>query len=153
MADCELEAEAQGCRVELRSGGPLTVRGDRAVLNKAFEHVLRNAICRAPAGTAVEIEVKLTSQLGRATVSIRDHAPGVPPEALSGIFTPFYGVTKNRGQASHEAVLDLAMSRPRHRAESRDDRRCQRQARPRRGHRAGLPVRIRRESCRADGSP
>ena len=46
VADCELEAEAQGCRVELRSGGPLTVRGDRALLNKAFEHVLRNAICR-----------------------------------------------------------------------------------------------------------
>ncbi len=103
---CAPEAEAQGCRLELQSSGPVRVRGERALLNRAFENVLRNAIRRAPAGTAVEVEVR--AQLERATISIRDHGSDVPPEALRGIFKPFYRVAKNGAQSGGGPEIGLA---------------------------------------------
>ncbi len=98
------------------------MRGERALLNRAFENVLRNAIRRAPAGTAVEVEVR--AQLERATISIRDHGSDVPPEALRGVFKPFYRVAKNGAQSGGGPEIGLRRTRTRHRIASRDDDRC-----------------------------
>jgi signal transduction histidine kinase len=108
VADCTPEAEAQGCRLSFLSRRLVTVKGEHALINRAFENVLRNAIRRAPAGSAVEVEVR--AQLERATVSIRDRGPDVPLEALGGLFKPYYRAAKNRVPSSGGAAHGLAVA-------------------------------------------
>jgi signal transduction histidine kinase len=108
VADCTMEAEARGCRLELQIRQSARVRGDRELLTRAFENVLRNAIRHAPAETAVDVEVGV--QENWASVSIRDRGPGVPPEALGEIFKPFYRVEKDRDRSSGGTGLGLAIA-------------------------------------------
>jgi signal transduction histidine kinase len=109
VAGCAPAAELQGCRLELRGGGLVTVRGDRALLTRAFENILRNAILRARAGTAVEVEV--SAQRERATVAIRDHGPGLARESLTAIFEPYYPVVKKGRGVATGPDLRLAIAR------------------------------------------
>jgi two-component system sensor histidine kinase CpxA len=108
VTDCVLESEARGCRVDLRIDRPIIVTGDRELLHRALENVVRNAIRHAPAGTPVEID--LSSGDGGATISVRDHGPGVPHEALGEIFKPFYRVEKDRDRSSGGMGLGLAIA-------------------------------------------
>ena len=69
---------------------------------------LRNAIRHAPAESAVEVE--LSAHDGLATITVRDHGPGVPPDALAEIFKPFYRVEKDRDRSSGGVGLGLAIA-------------------------------------------
>src|ERR1019366_7726204 len=71
-----METDARGCRFHLESDGALPVRGDRELLRRAIENVLRNAVRYAPEGSA--IDVMLESAAGKASISVRDFGPGVP---------------------------------------------------------------------------
>ena len=109
VEDCALEAGARGCRLDLRSGGACPVLGDRELLRRAVENVLRNAIRHAPAGTAVA--VGLERRDGSARVVVRDLGPGVPEEHLGAIFEPFFRVEGHRSRASGGVGLGLAIAR------------------------------------------
>jgi two-component system sensor histidine kinase CpxA len=108
VADCALESEARGCRLNLRIDRPAIVTGDRELLRRAIENVIRNAIQHAPDDTPVEI--KFSSADGRATISVRDYGAGVPPEALNDIFKPFFRVEKDRDRSSGGMGLGLAIA-------------------------------------------
>jgi len=108
VADCTLEAQALGCRLVLRITQQAVVTADRELLRRACDNVLRNAIQHAPAETAVEIE--LSTGNGLATVRVRDHGPGVPPDALGEIFKPFYRVETDRDRSSGGVGLGLAIA-------------------------------------------
>jgi len=109
VADCSLEAEAKGCRLVLRNGQAALAMGERELLRRACENVLRNAIRHAPAGTQIEVELSTREDL--ATIAVRDHGPGVPPESLSEIFKPFYRVENDRDRSSGGVGLGLAIAR------------------------------------------
>jgi len=87
--DCDLEAEARGCRLVLRSVQPTVISGERELPHRAVENIVRNAIRHAPEGTTVEIALELRGDM--AIASVRDHGPGVPEAFLSDIFKPFSG--------------------------------------------------------------
>jgi two-component system sensor histidine kinase CpxA len=108
VADCEVEAEAQGCKLISRIDESAVLTGERELLRRAFENVLRNAIRHAPPGSPVEIASSLHDGLARITIS--DRGPGVPPEALGEIFKPFYRVEKARDRSSGGAGLGLAIA-------------------------------------------
>jgi signal transduction histidine kinase len=93
VEDCRVEAEARGCRIALGGAPELNMRGDRELLRRAIENVLRNSIRYAPGGSAVE--VKLYSTADSARISVRDYGPGVPEDALPKIF-PFFRVDDAR---------------------------------------------------------
>jgi signal transduction histidine kinase len=111
--DCRVEAEVRGCRLLLEAAPALSVQGDRELLRRAVENILRNAIRYAPEGTA--IETKLTAAGGSALIAIRDYGPGVPEELLPKIFTPFFRVDPSRDNATGGVGLGLAIA---HRAVS-----------------------------------
>jgi signal transduction histidine kinase len=108
VADCSVEADAQRCRLVSRINHSAVLTGDRELLRRAFENVLRNAIRHSPAESAVEVE--LTVKAGMATIAVRDQGPGVPPESLAEIFKPFYRVEKDRGRTSGGMGMGLAIA-------------------------------------------
>ncbi len=96
--DCDLEAEARGCRLVLRSVQPAVISGERELLHRAVENIVRNAIRNTPEGTTVEIALELRGDM--AIASVRDHGPGVPEALLSDIFKPLFRVEDDRSRAS-----------------------------------------------------
>ena len=58
VGDCNVEADARNCRLLLHAEGDLALRGDRELLRRAVENILRNAIRYAPEGTPVELQLK-----------------------------------------------------------------------------------------------
>jgi two-component system sensor histidine kinase CpxA len=105
---CALEAEMHGCRLETKIDATPVVSGDFELLQRACDNVLRNAIRHAPKGTSVAVE--LSQQNGHARIAVRDYGPGVPPDALSEIFKPFFRVESDRGRSSGGVGLGLAIA-------------------------------------------
>jgi signal transduction histidine kinase len=108
VSSCTLDAEMQGCRLESKIDSTAALSGDFDLLSRACDNVLRNAIRHAPKGTSVAIGVRAHDR--RAIISIRDYGPGVPADALSEIFKPFYRVETDRGRASGGVGLGLAIA-------------------------------------------
>ncbi len=109
VTDCRLEAEVRGCSVELEGHIQSEISGDRELLRRAVENVLRNAIRYSPEGAA--IDVKVGENADRATISIRDYGPGVPDAALAHIFAPFFRVEAARDTETGGMGLGLSIAR------------------------------------------
>ncbi len=105
--DVRVEADAKQCSVVLRAGSA-AVAGDRELLRRAFENIIRNAIRYAPPDTVVDITAQ--SQNGSAHVSVRDFGPGVPEDALAKIFQPFFRVDGSRDTSTGGVGLGLAIT-------------------------------------------
>ena len=108
VENCSLEANARSCRVLLTGTTPLILRADRELLRRALENILRNAIRHAPAGS--NIEIVLNGTAANASVSVRDYGPGIPPEALTSIFKPFFRVDTSRDTSTGGVGLGLAIA-------------------------------------------
>ncbi len=109
VSDCDLEAEARGCRLVLRSVQPVVLSGEQELLHRAVENIVRNAIRHTAEGTTVEIALELRGDMAMA--SVRDHGPGVPEAVISDIFKPFFRVEDDRSRASGGVGLGLAIAR------------------------------------------
>jgi two-component system sensor histidine kinase CpxA len=109
VEDCTLEANAKGCRLVLRAEGPCAVQGERELLRRAIENVLRNALRYAPERTTIEIDLQLCD--GNAIIAVRDYGVGVPEQDLESIFEPFYRVEDDRSRTSGGVGLGLGIAR------------------------------------------
>ena len=74
------------------STSPVVVRAAPARLERAVTNLLDNAAKFSGAGTAVE--VSLTPD---GVLTVRDHGPGVPEEALPNVFSRFFRADEARG--------------------------------------------------------
>jgi two-component system sensor histidine kinase CpxA len=108
VEDCQVEADARRCRIALRASPPLAVIGDRELLRRAIENVVRNSLHYAPSESAVD--VGLEGAPGAARISVRDYGPGVPEDALTKIFQPFFRVDDSRGSSTGGVGLGLAIA-------------------------------------------
>ncbi len=107
--DCGVEAEAGGTRLVLQARSPGSIQGDRELLRRAIENVVRNAIRHAPEGT--EVEVAASRGERTALIVVRDRGHGVPDEMLESIFDPFFRVERDRSRASGGIGLGLSIAR------------------------------------------
>jgi signal transduction histidine kinase len=108
IGDCEIEAAACDCRLLSAGTSHAELLADPVLLRRALENILRNAIAHAPTGSMVEIALKTAD--GNACISIRDYGPGVPAEALTQIFKPFFRVDSSRNADSGGVGLGLAIA-------------------------------------------
>lgn len=106
--DCSIEARTRGCELKLRAA-PAETRGDSELLRRAAENVIRNAIRYAPPETPVEITLQPNGTT--ATIRVRDYGPGVPEQALSRIFDPFFRVETARDRGTGGVGLGLSIAR------------------------------------------
>jgi len=109
LEDSRMEAEARCCRFQFETNGALIVRGDRELLRRAIENVLRNAVRFAPEGSP--IDVTLEPLAGASRLSVRDYGSGVPPESVDRIFQPFFRVDDSRDSQTGGVGLGLAIAR------------------------------------------
>ncbi len=109
VEDSRLEAVAHGCSLALEAREPATVQGDPELLQRAIENVIRNAIRYAPRDSSIEIALRDRDH--RARVTVRDHGPGVPEDALPHLFDAFYRVETDRDRARGGIGLGLSIAR------------------------------------------
>jgi signal transduction histidine kinase len=108
VEDCMVESAARGCRIALVGSQSVPLTGDRELIRRAAENVVRNAIRYSPEGAAVDVEVG--SDGGFAEIRIADKGPGVPADELTRIFEPFYRVDDSRTAATGGVGLGLAIA-------------------------------------------
>ena len=106
--DCRIEADAQGCHLAVDTHADPSVCGDRELLRRAFENVVRNAIRYAPGGSSVEIHLDASGQT--ALARIRDYGQGVPEGYLDKLCQPFFRVDSSRNSATGGVGLGLAIA-------------------------------------------
>ena len=106
--DCQMEAQARGCRLELHLARVPPLQADRELLRRAVENVLRNGIRHAPEGSTIDVNV--AGREGMASVEIRDRGTGVPEEMLPEIFKPFVRVGEDRSRDSGGVGLGLSIA-------------------------------------------
>jgi signal transduction histidine kinase len=104
-----MEAEIRDCRIAVDDRLDGEVRGNRELLRRAVENVLRNAIRYSPEHSTIDVSIAGDSHA--ALVSIRDYGPGVPEDALAKIFDPFFRVEEARDATSGGSGLGLSIAK------------------------------------------
>jgi signal transduction histidine kinase len=102
-----LAAEAAAHKVTIsveQPPEPTAIRADAGQLRRALLNLGVNAIHASPEGGAVRLAVRAADG-GPVAISVSDEGPGIPPEILPQIWTPFY-TTKQKGTG-----LGLAFAR------------------------------------------
>jgi signal transduction histidine kinase len=75
---------------------PLVGNWDGALLERAVENLVNNAVKYSPEGGRVEVSWATEGEMAR--VSVRDHGVGIPAEALPHIFNRFYRAKNAMGE-------------------------------------------------------
>jgi two-component system sensor histidine kinase CpxA len=107
--DCEVEAQAAGCSIDVSAPEETNLQGNAELLRRAIENVLRNAIRYAPPDSTVEVRLERGESWARITV--RDYGPGIPEKLRERIFDPFIRADASRDGRTGGLGLGLAIAR------------------------------------------
>jgi len=123
LPDAEFEASARDCTicVTIESDKELWLNGQKELLRRALENILRNAIRYTPAGGTINIDLHSiplaegvassdTQQPISLVLSFRDRGPGIPEANLPHIFRPFYRVDTARAGSTGGFGIGLAIA-------------------------------------------
>ena len=97
------EAPENGITLEI---GDIKLHSLRNALDRGIGNVVRNAIRYAK-----DLEITAKAENGRVLIEIADRGPGVPEEALSRLFEPFYRPEAARGRTTGGSGLGLAITK------------------------------------------
>ena len=113
VQDADFEAKVSNRTVRVLEIEPISVSGVPELLRRAIENVVRNAVRFTSEGSSVELRLFRSEGVPApmARISVRDHGPGVPEEALGRIFEPFYRVADARDRQSGGTGIGLAITR------------------------------------------
>jgi two-component system OmpR family sensor kinase len=86
---------------------PVVVTGDAHQLRQVLANLVRNALVHTPAGSPVELTASRNGS--RATLSVRDHGPGLPSGDPDALFERFWRAEAGRERGKAGAGLGLAI--------------------------------------------
>src|SRR6185503_12837039 len=87
-----------------RNGLTSRVRADRRLLERAVVNLVENALQAVGERGRITVTVRDRVEDGQVEVEVLDSGPGVPPEARSRIFEPFFS-TKTSGSGLGLALV------------------------------------------------
>lgn len=100
-------AAARGVGFRVAAGmdvddAPIEVEIDAGKIHQVAQNLIRNAVEASARGQTVEITVEWIAE--GATLTVRDHGPGIAPEVLGRIYEPFFS-TKEGGTGMGMAIV------------------------------------------------
>ena len=106
-------ARDRGVAVEIAApAGPLAVLGDRDELLRLFENLIENGLKYGASGKRLEVTPsrnELPDGTHEASISVRDHGPGIAAEHLPRLTERFYRVDVGESRAQGGTGLGLAL--------------------------------------------
>jgi two-component system OmpR family sensor kinase len=93
--------------IELHAPEPAIVSGDSHRLRQVLANLLRNALVHTPDGTPIELSLEQDEQ--SASVSVRDHGPGLPDASPQLLFDRFWRAEGGRERGKAGAGLGLSI--------------------------------------------
>ena len=105
IEDARFEARARNIQISVRQASPVLVSANPALLHRALENVLRNALRHSPDSGLIRIELVPRSAT-QTCITIADQGAGVAVEELPHIFTPFH--RGNNGSNGYGLGLAIA---------------------------------------------
>jgi PAS domain S-box-containing protein len=92
------------CQLDLPNEA-YAVTGDEGQLAQVFQNLVRNAVEAMPGGGTVRVQVSVQTgkRADEVCIEVVDHGPGIAPEMIDKIFTPFF-TTKDKGSGLGLAV-------------------------------------------------
>jgi signal transduction histidine kinase len=100
------DAVEAGQQVEYKERTAVQLKAYPLALRRAFSNLLDNAVKYGQ-----RAEVSLTRDARQCHIRIRDSGPGIPPELLETVFTPFYRIEHSRSRESGGTGLGLGIAR------------------------------------------
>ncbi len=102
-----IEREAGPDIVRLIAGGDLKLLAQPDGIFRAVSNLVRNSLRYAGSNGPITISAKADGE--HVLLSVIDQGPGLPPDALDRVFTPFYRLDDSRSRESGGVGLGLAM--------------------------------------------
>ena len=104
------QAAAKGVALALLpSVGAAMVAGDPALLMRAVENILDNAVRHTPSGGHIRVAWRRRGE--QVAFTVTDDGPGIDPADLPHLFTPLYRGEASRNRRTGGAGLGLAIAR------------------------------------------
>jgi signal transduction histidine kinase len=100
------DATEAGQQVDYLEHTAVQLKAHPLALRRALSNLLDNAVKYGQ-----RAEVSLTRGARQCHIRIRDFGPGIPPELLETVFTPFYRIEHSRSRASGGTGLGLSIAR------------------------------------------
>jgi two-component system OmpR family sensor kinase len=94
--------------IDLHAPDPAVVSGDSHRLRQVLANLMRNALVHTPPDTPIEVSVEQDAQ--DATLSVRDHGPGLPDADPERLFDRFWRAEGGRERGKAGAGLGLAIA-------------------------------------------
>ena len=107
-ADAEFEGKTVHKGVTLMIKEDCSIKGVSALIERAFENVIRNGLRYTAENTTVEVTLQKVKQ--EAIITIADRGPGVPEAEIEKIFAPFYCVNLDRNPQKGSIGLGLSIA-------------------------------------------
>jgi two-component system sensor histidine kinase CpxA len=89
---------------------PCAFHGDRELLWRAMENLLRNALRHTDPERGVLLDLIVSKRKSSVRLEVRDFGSGVPKGELEKIFEPFYRVQESRDRSSGGHGLGLSIA-------------------------------------------
>ncbi len=112
VPDAAYEARQRQSSVVFHASHQCTLLGNRQLLHRAVENILRNAIRYSEPGTEIEIYLSAAQEHDKqiAVLEVSDRGPGIPEAELNAIFLPFYRVDNARSPHTGGSGVGLAIA-------------------------------------------
>ncbi len=96
----------QGQPLRCSAAGPLVARARSAALRRVVENLVGNALRYGK-----DVEISAQAHIEQIVLTVADRGPGIAPELLERVFTPFYRLEASRSRAGGGTGLGLYIAR------------------------------------------
>jgi len=96
-----------GAQITVEILQPVTAIAEPNLLLRALSNLIRNAVRYA--GADGPIAISASQNADGVLITVSDCGPGLPPDELDRVFTPFYRLDASRNRSTGGAGLGLAI--------------------------------------------